>query len=369
MSPRPRNRKNAGLPPNLYFDPRRNSYTYKRPDTGKKTGMGHDRDAAVKAARTLNNLLAEKTDLVRKVIGGTPTIEEFLRTYFEEILPPRELAKATLDLYQVRRRQIESAFPNRDIDSLVLREISELLDGLTPRASNQLRALLIDIFQQAAAKGYVQDNPAMLTIPKIEKKARKRHTLEGLMQIRTASPAWLQNAIDIALITTQRRDDILAMKFDDVRDGYLYVVQKKTKRSSDAGYLRMKVTAQLQGIINRCRDNVPSPFLIHRRPDRLDDNQRKHKTHWTRIEGRYLTRAFQDARAKANPYPHLQPAEQPGFHEIRALAQHLYKKSGKDPQKLAGHSKASTTKNYLADHEEIIWTDVVPDLQITDVKG
>lgn len=68
----------------------------------------------------------------------------------------------------------------------------------TPRTANQCRALLIDIFNHAASKGLCPDNPAASTINRIEKKQRKRHTIEGLKAIREKSPAWLQNAIDLA---------------------------------------------------------------------------------------------------------------------------------------------------------------------------
>ena len=54
--------------------------------------------------------------------------------------------------------------------------IAELLDSLTPRTANQCRALLIDM----ASKGICPDNPALSTITRIEKKKRKRHTIEGI---------------------------------------------------------------------------------------------------------------------------------------------------------------------------------------------
>ena len=44
----------------------------------------------------------------------------------------------------------------------------------------------------------------------------------------------------------------------------------------------------------------------------------------------------------------------PGFHEARALSLHLYKKAGKDGQR---------------DHEEIIWSEVIPDLNISEITG
>lgn len=47
------------------------------------------------------------------------------------------------------------------------------------------------------------------------------------------------------------------MRFDDVRDGYLYVVQQKTAKASDAAWIRFALTPQLKAVISRCRGNVP----------------------------------------------------------------------------------------------------------------
>lgn len=372
MSPRPRIKGNKGLPPNLYLDSRRGTYRYRRPTDGKWFQFGSDRLRAIDAARQLNLAFMQGADLVASVMqNGTSTqgdlFEAFLEVYENEILPPRELAKGTLELYAVRFRQFLKAFAGKAVDQITIRMVAELLDSLTPRAANQARALLIDIFNHAAAKGLCPDNPAASTMPKIEKKQRKRHTVEGLRAIRGKSPAWLQNAIDLALITAQRRTDILAMKFEDVRDGYLYVVQQKTAKASDAAWIRLRVTPELQTVIGRCRDNVPSPYLIHRRPERKKQKQAERKEHWTKIEERYLTRAFKDARDAAGCYAGWSDEEQPGFHEIRALSLHLYKKAGKDGQKIAGHASEEMTKNYQRDHAEIVWSDAVPDLDIGEI--
>lgn len=369
MSPRPRMSKYKGLPPNLYEDTRRGSFRYRRPDTGTWHPMGTDRQKAIQAAKQLNSMLMQGTDLVASVLGSTDTLDAFLDYYEREVLPPRELAKATMDLFQVRAKQARAALGSKPIDQITIRMVAEFLDGLTPRASNQARAMLVDVFTHAAAKGLCPDNPAASTIPKIEKKQRKRHTVEGLKAIRARAPRWLQNAIDLALITAQRRGDIINMKFEDVRDGYLYVVQSKTERASDAGWLKFEVTPQLAAVLARCRDEVLSPYLIHRKPERLKQKQAQSKDHWTKIEERFLTRAFKAARDEANPYKGLKDEEMPGFHEIRALSLHLYKRAGKDGQRIAGHASEEMTKNYQRDHAEVVWSEAVPDLDISEISG
>lgn len=368
MVPRPRNKANKGLPINLYFDARRGTYRYRRPTDGKWFQFGTDRCRAIDAAAQLNTTFLRGGDLVAEVLGETTvTLGEFLATYERDVLPPRELAKATLDLYAVRFKQIRAGLAERPIDQITIRMVAEFLEPLTARASNQARAILIDLFNHAAAKGLCPDNPASSTIPKLEKKQRKRHTVEGLKAIREKAPRWLKNAIDLALITAQRRGDILDMKFEDVRDGHLYVVQKKTEKASDAGWLKIKVTDQLSEVLARCRDDILSPYLVHRRPERK--KKREGKDHWTKVDERFLTRAFKDARDAAGCYRDLKEEEMPGFHEVRALSLHLYKRAGKDGQKIAGHTTEGMTRNYQKGHEDVVWSEVEADLDIGEFAG
>ncbi len=364
MAPRPRKKLNAGLPANLYTVGK-GYYRYRRPDTGTWHGMGNDRAKAVAAANQLNGRLMAGTDLVADVMGDSVSLNGFLDYYEAEVLPPRQLAQATLDLYAVRLRQIRAALGAQDIGQITIGMVSAFLDALTPRASNQARAYLVDVFNYAAAKGLVADNPPEATIPRIDNKTRKRHTVKGVRKIYAEADPWLQNAIDLALLTAQRREDITTMRFDDIRDGALYVAQHKTQRATNAAWIRLPLTPQLKALVARCRDEVPSPFLVHRIPDR----RVKSTLHWTQVSNRYLTRAFKEARDAANPYPDWEPEEQPGFHELRALSLHLYKKAGKDGQKLAGHSTRKMTKNYEADHEEVVWTEAVADLDLSKITG
>jgi hypothetical protein len=129
-----------------------------------------------------------------------------------------------------------------------------LLDDLPASTSIGCRSFLGEIFDVAISKGLVNDNPARQTIKRYRTKQRKRHTLEGLTAVRAVAPKWLQNAIDLAMLTTQRRIDIIKMKWTDIYDGYLHVAQEKTTDDPEdefeflegAGYVRIKVDAELQ---------------------------------------------------------------------------------------------------------------------------
>jgi len=118
-----------------------------------------------------------------------------------------------------------------------------------------------------------------------------------------------------------------------------------------------------------CRDDIVSPYLIHRRPDRKKQKQAQTKDHWTQVEERYLTRAFKESREAASCYKGWKEEEMPGFHKVRALSLHLYQKAGKDGQKIAGHASETMTKNYQKDHAEIVWSEAIPDLNISEITG
>lgn len=166
------------------------------------------------------------------------------------------------------------------------------------------------------------------------------------------------------MLTTQRRIDIINMKWSDIRDGYLHVAQEKTTDDPEddfelmegAGYVRIKINDELQRVLDRCRDNVLSPFVIHRVPKGKTKNKGQVKEHWSQIEAQYVSRQFLKATKVANSYPELSGRQLPSFHEIRALSIHLHKKAGKSAQTLAGHATERMTEMYASGHE-IIWND------------
>lgn len=83
-----------------------------------------------------------------------------------------------------------------------------------PALSQPMPGAIGRLFQPRRSQEPLPGHPAASTIKRVEKKQRKRHTVEGLKAIREKSPAWLQNAIGLALIIAQRRTDILGMRFE-----------------------------------------------------------------------------------------------------------------------------------------------------------
>jgi integrase len=360
---RPRAKRNKDLPPNLYRSGN-NTWRYRHPLTGKYHGMGDDKTKAVTAARKLNDILTPATDLVSVVIGEI-TFGEFSQKFLTEKRRKdgRPLADNTVRSYSHSLNRC-TEWENVALSSITLFMVNKLLESLPASTSIETRSLLIQIFDLAISKGLVTDNPAAQTIKRYRIKQRKRHSLEGLTAIRNVSPQWLKNAIDLAMLTTQRRIDIINMKWTDIKDGHLHVAQEKTTDDPEdefellegAGYVRIKINDELQRVLDRCKDDVLSPYIIHRVPKGKTKNRGQTKDHWTQIEAQYVSREFLNASRAANAYPELNGRQLPSFHEIRALSIHLHKKAGKSAQTLAGHATERMTEVYASGHE-IIWND------------
>jgi len=361
MSPRPRKPKNKSLPSNLYPANGGKSYMYRHPVTGKRHGMGVSRLQAIAAAKELNAMLVPDNDIVAKVLGRV-TISEHIAWFFKNIAPERDYREGTLVTYRAQLNKLEAAMGGKPIEEVSVHDLAEMMESYSARTANQFRQVVSDLFRVSVSRGLRDDNPAQATLKRREKKARSRLTKEQYDAIRGCCYRWMQSAMDLALITLQRRNDIASLKFDDVRDGKLYVVQGKTEKY-DTGYLAISVGPALTEIIKRCRDDIASPYMVHRKPERKIKD-REGMDHWTQVAPDMITRAFGVARDDCGLFQGMDAKALPSFHEIRALGIKLYRDQGIDPQKLAGHSTAKMTSNYDSGHEDIRWVEVAAELKI-----
>ncbi len=346
MTPRPRKKGNAGLPPNLYANKTggRVYYSYRHPITKKLHGMGRDKVKAIAAAKQLNSMLVNNDGLVAEVMGVV-TLGEHIKWFKKHILPQREYAVNTLAIYEIKFKQLQSELgKDTPVEQISVRDMAKALASYGGRSAQQLRQVAGDLFRAAIGEGIIETNPAEAATKPIAKKQRQRLTLEQYNLIHEIAPLWFQNAMDLAFITLQRREDVAIMKFEQIKDGSLYVIQQKTKKH-DTGYLKIAIGPRLTKVIARCRDNIASPFLVHREPER---RIRREGMHWTQVRPEMLTREFKSLADKLG-------IKNTSFHEIRALGVKWYKDQGEKPQELAGHASEKMTKNYDSGHSEIRW--------------
>ena len=351
------------LPENLYTTKAKGKtyYRYRLPD-GTFRGMGSNKPLAIAAARQLNERLYGDEDLVTKVMPTGPSVRTHLAWFREVRLPQLNFAKNTNDLYGYRLAQLDKLFGLRPVSQVTVKELSEAMDTMTPTVAGQFRQVAIKFFATAVARGLRNDNPASATlIPKPVVK-RQRLTLETYQWVYEHSEDWMQNLMDLAIITLQRRNDLLAMETSNIKDGVLYVIQEKTKKYN-TGYLAIRIGASLQAVLERC-DAYPmkGPNIIRRRPVRT--RAWAGQTHISQPSPSSVTRYFTQLINECPYVQHLTPEQRPTFHEIRGLGIKRYRDAGKDPQQLAGHASAEMTNNYDAGHADIRWTQVTADLEI-----
>ncbi len=343
------------MPPNCWFDQNTKHYKYRRRDNGRCYSLGKDKAKALNAAKQLNSLLMEDQDLVAKVMGTTHTLKHYIETRFiPEHLQNRMLSHKTLHEHNLKLKVLTtSSICNLCLDDITVRGIADFLNQFPPTQANRYRSLLNLIFRYALSEGLVSTNPVKATLNRKLIKSRQRLSIQAFNDIYSFADPWLKNAMDIGLLTLQRREDILKMKFSDIKEGFLYVVQHKTAKHGKAAFLKIKIGKRLNSVIERCRDDIVSPFLVHRLPDRLI---KRSVEHHTQVMPDYLSKAFTKARDSTNLFDDVDPKVKPTFHEIRSLGITLYEDAGIDAQTLAGHANRLMTDKYKQGHD-IVWTE------------
>ena len=365
---RVRTRKNQSLPPNLYFDKSQLIFRYRRPDTGKSTLFGKDRSKAIAAAKKLNSLLMPGEDLVARVLTEGKTLTQYIDERFMPVhLPERRIAEETMKGYKNQINNIKVGLGDQPLYGISIKMVSDFLGKISgARQSNKYRNLLAMILNYAKGEGYIDSNPAEDTLVRNHQKKRKRLKYEEFQEIHKLAGKqemiWMQNAMDLGLITLQRREEIVHAKFSDILtetiDGktieLLPVIQKKTKKHGDSAYIKIILNGDLKRLIDKCRNsNVLSPFIIHH--SHSVRRKSKSREHHTQILPDFLTREFSRLRDETGLFNHLEKDERPTFHEVRSLAIKLHEDRGYDAQALAGHTNRQMTDAYKKGHE-INWT-------------
>lgn len=366
MAPRPRNPGSKDLPPNLYRKTdRRNGatyYTYRDPVSGRMFGLGKDKEAAVMEAVAANHAEVLRPTLRARIAEPVAEADRKFADWlieYDAIYPEKGLSVHTMRTTRSRLRAIKEAFGNKYIRSIRTMDIASFLATFTKAdkapMSKAMRSLLRDVFTEAIAAGWCDLNPVDATRPARSKVKRSRLSLElwKAMHAATDRP-WLKRAMELALLTGQRRDDIGSMLFKDDHDGFLHVVQSKTgARLRLSTALRLEaIGLDLASVIKSCRDRVVSKHLVHHSKSAGGAKA------GSSIKLNTLTLVFAEARdqAAANLGIDLGP-HPPSFHEMRSLAARLHAAEGRDPQKLLGHRNAAMTEMYK-DGRGSEWIDV-----------
>ena len=363
MTPRSRSTSRKGWPDNLY--PNRERFKYRHPVTKKEFYLGSDKAKAFAAAKKLNALLVPTDDLISLVITPAETVADAIAVFRRDDMPHRQWSAKNAENYGSVINRIEKGLGDRPVADLSVKDVATFIREVThsPRSRQQIRLALTWILACAVQEGWADRNVAADTRKLSAPRQRARLTIQEYRKIWAAAPVWVRNAMDVSLLTLLRREDVVNLRFSDVRDDALWVVPGKTEESTGLR-LSIAMTPDLSALLSRCRDDVASPFIVHRLPARIrsSGNRAEGRLHHTQVLPEQLTRAFADARDTAC----IKSDNPPTFHEIRSLGGALLKEAGwstEQIQALMGHSAPSMTEHYLGGHEQP-WQKVAPGIKL-----
>ncbi|MCH4196700.1 MAG: phage integrase Arm DNA-binding domain-containing protein [Serratia liquefaciens] len=385
MAARPRRRENRHLPDLLYFDKATGVYRFTL-ITGKRKSLGSDRAMAIAIAREYNNRMRPETSvsidsLIREsggIQGEALPFAEHVDRIMARAIKDEQPSESTRDDWNNDATRVKEFFdkiPACDIElEHVNAYIKEYHADSSANVQNRKVSFLKKLFSYAVDESLMLDNPATRKkMRRVEEKKRQRLSFDNFMAIRRAAAPWLRTAMDLALQTTHARLEVSRIRYS-IREpkngvcgcvwldqplngihGTLYIHRQKVQKK-EASHVAIPIGDELKRIIDESRDNVASPYVVHRVPER-NVKRSKEVVHPTQVAPDYLSRSFSKLRDQLGLSDHLEMEERPTFHEIRALAAHLFDNQGIDPQGRMAHSDAKSTKIYTQNH--IDWV-VVP---------
>ncbi|ENY0896946.1 phage integrase Arm DNA-binding domain-containing protein [Enterobacter ludwigii] len=385
MAARPRKKEYRHLPDYLFFDKDRGVYKFTLV-TGKKKNIGKDRAMAIAIAREYNlrmrpELSPSVDNLIREsggVTGEAKPFADHVDHIMARAVEDERPSQSTLDDWNNDALRVKEFFINIPTCDIELEHVNAYINKYHASASanvqNRKVSFLKKLFSYAVDESLMLDNPATRKkMRRTEEKKRQRLSLDHFMTIRRAAAPWLRTAMDLALQTTHARLEVSRIRYS-IREpkngicgcvwleqpesgiyGTLYIHRQKVQKK-EASHVAIPIGDELKRIIDDSRDNVASPYVVHRIPER-QVKRSKEVSHPTQVAPDYLSRSFSALRDSLGLCNHLKMDERPTFHEIRALAAHLFDKQGIDPQGRMAHSDSKSTKIYTQNH--IDWV-VVP---------
>lgn len=358
--------------------------------------MGSNITSAMQQAIELNAIILPQIANKRvSAIINAPTLSvqhlklsKWIKTYIklhEEKLNQGQIKPNTWRAKKHVIGTIDKFHGKQLISSITTKQIKQLLDIYTKQGKNRtaqsIRSVYIDLFIEAAQAGEIASdfNPAKITknpTSKVEKSRLSITQFEAICRQQPYTPYLL--SYQLALLTGQRRSDLCLLrknKGDDwlqrfeqykknpnhfiksangyasfadlveyapysfIEDNFLHIFQLKTSKlvkiplSLSIPELGLSIgeTVEKAAI---CKN---SPFVLHHTTARTANSV------GDPIHPDTLSRSFKNSRLKAKINWAGTPAT---FHEIRSLAERIYRKQGIDTKVLCGHSDQRMTDRY-----------------------
>ena len=262
----------------------------------------------------------------------------------------------------VLRRFANTFESNCKPSTVTMTHFLDYWDGLTRHQQDNLRPELNRFIKwcMLAQLIVLPANPIGLldkkALPKKKRQRLTRGMFDGLLRV-AADRGYdgLIQACRLSLLTTLRRGDLAQLRWDDIKDGALYVTVSKSIASRgevQAARLRwdLQKHPDLLLELKECRRqammNRDCPFVIsHFGANRIG----KTKQHACQMTPDMISKQFTECMREV-----VRTDDHPTFHEIRSLAAANLENMGAPGEtisKIMAHTDESTTELYLVGHD------------------
>lgn len=330
-------------------------YCWRDPRTGKEYGLGYDFPDAAAQAREANLAVfvpVQTMTLLDRISGKDgETLSAWLDIFSDKIKSRQgrkktggPVADSTLRIYEKRITVMREHFGASLIDKITTKECHSLINRYLSEGKKKyafdLKTFMVDVFREAESAGWIPRGTNPASIIKIAKPqaSRSRLSLEHFQTILGKSSGWQRTALLLGLVTGQRVSDIAAMRYDQVKGGYLHVQQIKTGQRIKIPIELSLLGYSLQGIIKESRRIIGAQTIVHQTDitGRSDPGEPLRDA----TISRYFTKLLRE-----NIKQRFEGTA-PTFHEIRSLSKSLHTANGIDTLELLGHDSEATGKIY-----------------------
>lgn len=252
----------------------------------------------------------------------------------------KKLKKHTIQNKEALIKFLSQKLGAMDIKKISTFDLAEVVNHYIKRGTNSaaksMYYLLKEIFREAYFNGWVKIDPTIpLKCPRTPVK-RSRLTFDEFEKIinhaKKSRKRYIYQALILALVTGQRRSDIVSIKRSDIQDKYLFIEQYKTgaKIALPLNLYCEKLNISLDDVINNICTG--KKYLIEK-------NNKQVKLF-------ELTQSFAQFRDIVFYESDYWDGAPPSFHEIRSLSERLYRHQGVDTMILLGHKTQQMTDKY-----------------------
>lgn len=267
------------------------------------------------------------------------TLNNWLDEYLL-ILNSKKLKKHTIDNKKSLIKVLRHKLGKKNIKKIKTLKLAEIVNDYVKQgkdsAAKSMHQLLKCVFREAYFNGWVEQDPTIpLRCPTAPVK-RCRLTFDEYKKIlnyaKKSEPQYLYQALILAIITGQRRSDIVTFKRSDIIKGHLYIEQYKTG-AKIALPLSLYCT-ELDMTLNYAVNEICTGknYLIE------NNGKQVHVYNLTEYFAKFRDIVFFDCKYwNGNP---------PTFHEIRSVSERLYRARGIDTMTLLGHKSQRMTDRY-----------------------